>query len=162
MDDILWEISILLGFVLACAMVLVAFFSEREEFGTGGKIFGLLLFLAMLFLIINNYFGNQIIVGTVYAVSKEDAEGKVKGVEFSLSGVKTEFEAPKEGILKAYEVAIVPQTSKKLFILNNDNTIWRLKFHKREIQLQLEPGKTYRFKVHRLLFRKNILDIQEQ
>ena len=155
--DIVLNVVLLGWFLIACIMVYAAFLSERELWGKGSTIFASLLFVFLLIFILNNYIGNEVIEGTVYAVSKISADKTVR-VELSTS-LKTEIQ-PSRDILKAYEVAIYPTGSKKLSILKNNNNLWRLKFNKREIQLQIEAGKRYKFRVHRLFLRRNIIEIQ--
>jgi hypothetical protein len=155
--DILSSLVLFLWFILALFMLGAALFFERDNWNKADILVVIVLFVVCLAFILNNYLGNEVIEGVVFAVSKTASDGTVK-VEIS-DTVSTEFESSNE-ILRSYEVAIYPTGSNQLQILTNDNNLWRLKFNKRAIQLQLEPGKKYRFIVHRLFFGKNILDIE--
>jgi len=64
--------------LIASGMVWSAFFGERDQWKIDGKIVSSLLFIFSLILIANNYIGNEVIVATVYAVSKTVADEKVK------------------------------------------------------------------------------------
>ena len=92
-------------------------------------------------------------------VNKTASDTSIKSIEIS-GGVKAEIEKS-QSILKPYQIAIYPVGRKQLLILNNHNNLWWLKFNKKEIQLQLQKDKKYRFTVHRLIIRKNILGIEE-
>jgi hypothetical protein len=120
-------------------------------------IVGAAIILPCFLIIANNYVGNERIVAVVKAINKSTSD--VKRVSVDLSGG---FEQERTNdILRPYEVAVTPVGTKDLFILKNDNTLWRAKFNKREIQLQLEPGKKYRIYVHRLFFRRNVLKVEQ-
>ncbi len=157
--DVLWNVLLLVAFLLSSVMVFAAYFTERGLWGVGGTIAATILFLALLLCVVNNYLGSQTIVATVYEVNKTDSDMTVK-VEVS-STPKAEIEQSNT-ILKAYKVAVYPSDSKRLVILSNDNSLWRLKFNKREIQLQLEKDKQYSFRIYRWVFGKNILSIEAQ
>ena len=157
--DILWSVLLFSWFLIACGMLTAALFWERDQWGKGPTLLAVVMFAGLAFGIVNNYLGNQVIEGTVYAVSKTGSDNKVK-IEFA-EKLKTEIESSQE-ILQSYEVAIYPANSKKVLILNNSNNIWRLKFNKRDLQLGLQAGSKYRFRVHRRFFGKNILDFEPE
>ena len=113
----------------------------------------------MLF-VVNNYLGNEVIEGTVQSVNKTSSDVKSSSVEVTGSSVAIAQEKSNE-ILKPYEVSVRVSDKKKIRIFNNDNNIWRWKFNKREIQLQLQEGETYWISVDRFLFGTNILSIEE-
>jgi len=109
-------------------------------------------------LILNNYLGNEQIDAIVLDVNKSTSS--VENVSVDFSGKKVGVQ-PSGEILKPYEVAVSPLGTQNVLILKNDNSLWRAKFNKREIQIQLEPGKKYRFYVHRLFIEKNILKVEK-
>ena len=143
--------------LIGAGMVWAAFIGERDQWGPISRVAAVLAFLLPLAWILNDYLGNETMDGVVTSVSKVANDGAAK-VEVSTS-IKAEFGASPE-ILKPFEVAIYPTGTKKLRILSNTDSIFRLKFNKRELQLQLEAGKRYRFRLHRLFRQKNILDIE--
>jgi hypothetical protein len=124
---------------------------------TAARLVGAAIIFPCFLLIVNNYLGNERIDAVVQAVNKKSSSVERVSVDFS-GGIEQERT---NEILQPYEVAVTPIGAKNLVIINNDNTLWRAKFNKREIQLQLEPGKKYRIYVHRLVFGKNILKAEE-
>lgn len=131
-----------------------------------------IIFLFFTCQVINQYLGNDSFQGKVYAINKTQKKAKIKvslkpkvkvgmqnGFEIE-AGPEVEIELPDEEILKPWHVAIYVPEKKKLVILKNNNTLFRWKFNREDIQLQLQQGRTYRFYVHRLI-KKNILKIEE-
>lgn len=158
--DMLVDFNIVGWFLIASVGLVVGIVdkSERAHMSLGFWVAFCSIFLLTGALAANNYLGDTTITGTVYAVSKKAGDSSVK-LQFS-KAISAEIE-PSNELLQSFEVAIFPTGSRQLMVLKNWNSIWRLKFDKRVIQIQLEPDRTYRFRVHRLFFRKNILAIEE-
>lgn len=157
--DIFIDISLLIWLLFTLFLLLLSFgFIEDEDWGKGWKITLFLVFLIPLTFILNTYLGNETVVGTVSEVNKTRSDIQVTS-EIS-PDPKVVVEST-QGILKAYQVAVYFEEGKKLKIFNNNNSLWRFKFNKGEIQLQLEKGRKYKFRLHKLFIQKNILDIEE-
>jgi len=156
--DIFLDLVILGFFLIFLIMLVAAFGFEKRLWGTGSRIFSILGFVILLGLILNNYFGNETVVGTVSEINKTSSDLKITSEISEDPRITIENT---QGILKAYQVAVYIEEEKKLRIYNNNNSIWRFKFNKDEIQLHLEKGRKYKLRLHKLVFRKNILDIEE-
>jgi len=149
---------VLIAIIIGTVWVLRSWAKEEPESKSSTLVIvGAVIILPCFLIIANNYVGNERIIAEVKAVNKKTSD--VKRASFDLGGGFEQERTNK--ILRPYEVAITPVGTKNLLILKNDNTLWRAKFNRREIQLQLEPGKKYRIYVHRLVFQKNILRVEQ-
>jgi len=154
--DLLFLVYLLLFLIIGFGVSFSGSSSDEDRrLGYALILLGLLALLPIL----NNFFGNQVLEATVYEINKTNAASKIS-TELSTEDITTKIE-PSNEILQPYQVAVYPTDERKVKILNNRNSLWRLKFNKQEIQLQLRKGKRYRFRVYGLVGRKNILDIEE-
>jgi hypothetical protein len=72
---------------------------------------------------------------------------------------KIEIASDKD-ILGDYQVAVRNTKTNKVVVLNNQNSLMRFKFNRKEIQFGLKEGEYYDILVHRKFGYKNILKIE--
>lgn len=167
--DILFDIFIILLALCGMGLLIKGLYDYRVTRTSTYRywdlwvISGVVILLISAFFIADSYLGGQSIEAVVIQAYKGHTEEQSN--EFSISpsgefGIKSQQKDEKK-ILKEYEVAVVLEQSKEASIFTNDNDLFRWKFNNRAIQVHMETGKRYKFKVYGFLGYKNILEVSE-
>ena len=165
--DILFDIFIILLALCGMGLLIKGIHDYRVTWTRDDAplwvIPGVVILLISALFIADSYLGGQSIEAVVIQAYKGHTEEKSEEVSISLSGefgIKSQQKDEKK-ILKEYEVAVVLEQSKEASIFTNDNDLFRWKFNNRAIQVHMETGKRYKFKVYGFLGYKNILEVSE-
>ena len=152
--DIIGNVGLLGFLVIMAGVAYAALVSERNQFGKGETVLIFALFALALALVLNHYLGNQQIEACVEAVNKKAVDVKVK---VEIKGISLE---PSSDLVKSYEAAVYDCGLRRVQILSNQNDLWRLRFDKRAVQQQIQPGERYRFQVYGVFGDKSIRRVE--